>query len=164
MKTWSIVFGFLLLCAVAGISSIYLIFRTERTILARFQEPKIGEVLILAESEDRFEEWAIMLYWRKPKSYWMEYLLERQVSLWKTAGLVSNDSRLVIFRNGKEFGYLDIRNGKFIDEVYNYTDHRPISINLSDDPFSRVNRIFPESPTWTSVWPHVLYESTETSR
>jgi hypothetical protein len=164
MKSRSLLIGSLFLCVAAGVGSVCFLFRTERAILSRLQEPKIGEILILAESEDRFEEWKLLLCWRRPKGDWMQYLLENEVPIWKTAGLVSHEPRIVVTRNGQEFGYLDTHNGEFFDEVHHYTNHHPIAINMSDDPFSRVNRVFPESTAWTSVWPRALQVSTENPR
>ncbi len=152
-------FGFILLAAFSICVSMHFLFRTKRDIIAHLNDQDIGEVLVLGESEDRFEEWRIFLCWRKDTCCWLQYPLANEVPIWKNVDITVNDKQVAIYRDEKLFGYLDIENGSFKYEQYRHLKSlpRPSSIILTDDPFERAHRIFPESDNWTSFWPKCIF-------
>ena len=154
-------FSFIVLAALAVCVSMHFLFCMKRDVIVLLKDPSIGEVLVLGESEDRFEEWRIFLCWRKENCYWLEYPLANEVPVWKNVEIAAYDNQVAIYHDGKLFGCLDTESGSFKYEQYKYLKSlpRPSSIILTDDPFERTHCIFPESDNWTSFWPRVLCPS-----
>jgi hypothetical protein len=148
MKTWSI---FLTLTSLAAIAlAARLLFADRRATVASWTDFEVGDVRVLGESEDRFEEWAFRLCWRKGNGPWKEYLLDRQVPFWTDVELNRQANTVSIKRRGEIVGALNTIDGSFSNHLHARMESRPQVIVRSRDPFDKTTRIYPENPAWES--------------
>jgi hypothetical protein len=157
MKTWSIILTATLLVAIALAAG--LLFADRHATVASLRDSEVGDVRVLGESEDRFEEWSFRLSWRKGNGPWMEYLLDRQVALWSNVELIRLTNAVAVKRHGEIVGTLNTVDGSFSNQLRARLESRPQVIVTSENPFDRASRIYPENPSWKSVWPTVALQS-----
>jgi hypothetical protein len=136
-----------------------IIFSHRTATLATLVDSEIGEVRVLGESEDRFEEWAFRLVWRKRNGPWMEYLVDRQVGFWGNVELNRLTNVVTVKHLGEVVATLSTVDGSFSNRLHARAESHPQVIVTSDNPFDRINRIYPENPAWKSVWPTVALQA-----
>jgi hypothetical protein len=161
MSKWIItgVIGLLLVVAAVAVAGVIL-FSDRRATVAELSNAKVGDVRVMGESEDRFEEWAFRLCWRKANGPWMEYLIDRQVGFWNDVKLSSMTNAVVVKRDGEIIGTLNTADGSFSNALHARLDIHPQVIVTGNDPLDRTNRVYPESPGWNSIWPTAALQST----
>lgn len=143
MKNYGVLFCIALLL-VAMATAVHILFADRQVTLARLANSEIGDIRVLGESEDRFEQWSFRLSWRKGNGPWMEYLLDRQVALWDNVELNQFTNTVIVKRHGEIIGSLSIIDSSFTNHLHGRLDSRPQIVVTSEDPFDRIARIYPE--------------------
>lgn len=144
----------LVLLALAALAvAAWILFTDRRATVATLADADIGDVRVLGESEDRFEDWSFSLFWRKGNGPWMEYLLDRQVSFWSDVTLLRLSNAVAVIRCSEIIGTLSTADGSFSNRLRARLETHPRVIIISDDPFHKTNRIYPGDTSWKSVWP-----------
>lgn len=142
----------LTLLIVSVIVVLYCLFQNKRTTFAKMIDSE-NEVLVIGESQDRFDGWKIELCWRRAAGPWMTYLLEGDADFWVDVEISKRTNGFLVKRQHQIVGQLNTVDGRFEYPVQKLVVVRPKDIVKSNDPFDKKSRIYPENPEWNSVWP-----------
>jgi len=147
LRTYRFMLCLLLLSVLLGVITIFIGVDRQQT-LAAFKKDDVGEVLVIANSENLFEGWNLCLCWRKDNGPWRQYYLDHESPRWRDVTIRAASNDVSVFRGVEEQGSLDTRTGLFrlkrTGQVYGH----PAFIVDSDDPHDGTARVYPGSKRW----------------